>query len=306
MSKENVRKQVLEKNRTLKQKEKPGQSFISKHLKKVYPLGIQKSNSSQSLSSLSQTSSDSVSFINGSITPRDRPKTPMSPTRKIPRTPMSLVSELRPLEKEKPPVPVANNVGLGTLDSEDGNLKRCHWITKNSDKTYVQFHDECWGVPVYDDIQLFELLALSGMLMYHLWAEIIKRKEQYREAFARFDPNFVAKLSEKEIKEISSNKDLALVESQVVKEFGSFSSYLWGYMNYTPMINRYRYPKSVPLRSMKSEAVSRDLLRRGFRFVGPIIVYSFMQAAGMTVDHLVDCFRFGECVNLVEKRYGCG
>ncbi|PIA57610.1 hypothetical protein AQUCO_00600379v1 [Aquilegia coerulea] len=230
---------------------------------------------------------------------------------------MSLVRDLRPLEKEKPVV--VANVGQGTLDSEDGNLKRCQWITKNSDKTYVQFHDECWGVPVYNDIELFELLALSGMLMYHLWADIIKRKEQYREAFARFDPNFVVKLSEKEIKEISSNKDLALVESQVrcivdnakcqlqiVKEFGSFSSYLWGYMNYAPMINRYRYPKSVPLRSMKSEAISRDLLRRGFRFVGPIIVYSFMQAAGLTVDHLVDCFRFSDCVNLVEKRYGCG
>ncbi|KAL5725724.1 DNA-3-methyladenine glycosylase I [Ranunculus cassubicifolius] len=318
MSKENARKKVLERNRLpIKPEEKPaGQSFVSKHLKKVYPLGIQKSNSSQSLSSLSQTSNDSLNF-NGS---KDRPRTPISPVKKDPirKTPMSLLRDLQPPERKEKPVAAAK-VGQDSLGSDGGNLKRCHWITKNSDKTYVQFHDELWGVPVYDDIQLFELLALSGMLMYNLWAEILKRKDQYRLVFSRFDPNIVAKMSEKEIKEISSNKDLALVETQVrcivdnakcmlhiLKEFGSFSRYLWGYMSYKPVINRYRYPKSVPFRSMKSEAISKDLVRRGFRFVGPIIVYSFMQSAGMTIDHLVDCFRFRECSNLVESQYLCG
>ncbi|KAF9587591.1 hypothetical protein IFM89_004049 [Coptis chinensis] len=280
MSKENVRKQVLEKNRSLKQKEKPGQNFISKHLKKVYPLGIQKSNSAQSLSSLSQKSIDSVP-LNGNITPGDSntplSSAPMSPTSRGRKTPMSLIRDLRPPEIKEKLVSVSN-VGQNSMDIQDGNLKRCYWITKNSDKAYVQYHDESWGVPVYDDI----------------------------EAFAKFDPNVVAKMSEKEIEEISSNKDLAIVESQIVKEFGSFSSYLWGYMNYKPTISRYRYPKSVPLRSMKSESISKDLLRRGFRFAGPIIVYSFMQAAGMTMDHLIDCFRFNECVNLVEMRYECG
>ena len=88
---------------------------------------------------------------------------------------------------------------------------------------------------------------------------------------------------------------------QIVKEFGSFSSYAWAYVDYKPVINRYRYPRNVPLRTPKAEAFSRDLVKYGFRFVGPVIVYSFMQAAGMTIDHLVDCFRFSECVSIAER-----
>ncbi|KAJ6324612.1 hypothetical protein OIU76_011830 [Salix suchowensis] len=199
-------------------------------------------------------------------------------------------------------------------DSNDGELKRCNWITKNSDKVYVAFHDECWGVPVYDDNQLFELLALSGMLMDYNWTEILKRKEVFREAFDGFDPNIVSKKGEKEIMEIASNKAIMLAESRVrcivdnsrcivkiAREFGSFSNYMWGNVNFKPTINRYRYPRNVPLRSPKAEAISKDLLKRGFRFVGPVIVCSFMQAAGLTIDHLVDCFRYSECVSLAER-----
>ncbi|KAJ6721014.1 hypothetical protein OIU85_024143 [Salix viminalis] len=199
-------------------------------------------------------------------------------------------------------------------DSNDGELKRCNWITKNSDKVYVAFHDECWGVPVYDDNQLFELLALSGMLMDYNWTEILKRKEVFREAFNGFDPNIVSKMGEKEIMEIASNKAIMLAESRVrcivdnskcimkiAREFGSFSNYMWGNVNFKPTINRYRYPRNVPLRSPKAEAISKDLLKRGFRFVGPVIVCSFMQAAGLTIDHLVDCFRYSECVSLAER-----
>ena len=86
-----------------------------------------------------------------------------------------------------------------------------------------------------------------------------------------------------------------------MKEYGSFSGYIWGYVDYKPVINRFRYPRNVPLRSPKAEAISKDLLKRGFRFVGPVIVYSFMQAAGMTIDHLVDCFRFIDCVSHAER-----
>lgn len=88
---------------------------------------------------------------------------------------------------------------------------------------------------------------------------------------------------------------------QIVDEFGSFSSFMWAYVNYKPVINKYRYPRNVPLRTPKAEAISKDLLKRGFRFVGPVIVYSFMQAAGLTIDHLVDCFRYSECVSLAER-----
>ncbi|KAJ9140610.1 hypothetical protein P3X46_031238 [Hevea brasiliensis] len=311
-----VRKQVLEKNILeknnifIKEKEKPSsQGFFSKHLKRVYPIGLHRSNSSLSLSSvslsLSQNSNDS------SITDYSTPL-----EQKI-----SLALRLiTPPERREVPA-VSKNVHQqqqqqqqSNQESNGGELKRCNWITKNSDKVYVTFHDESWGVPVYDDNQLFELLAMSGMLMDYNWTEIVKRKELFREAFAGFDPNIVAKMEEKEITEIASNKAIMLAESRVrciidnakciVKismEFGSFSSYMWGYMNYKPVINRYKYPRNVPLRSPKAEAISRDLLKRGFRFVGPVIVYSFMQAAGLTIDHLVDCFRYGECVSLAER-----
>ncbi|KAJ0095469.1 hypothetical protein Patl1_16625 [Pistacia atlantica] len=152
------------------------------------------------------------------------------------------------------------------------------------------------------------------MLMDYNWTEILKRKELFREAFAGFDPKVVAKMGEKEILEISSDKAIMLAESRVrcildnakcimkiVHEFGSFSSFMWGYVNYKPVINKYRYPRNVPLRSPKAEVISKDLLKRGFRFVGPVIVYSFMQAAGLSIDHLVDCFRYSECVGLAER-----
>ncbi|KAF6140023.1 hypothetical protein GIB67_001764 [Kingdonia uniflora] len=303
MSKLKVRKNVLQrKQNLLKEKEKQGQNFISKHLKKVYPLGIQKSPSSQSLPSLSLSQNSNDSSLSGSLSRSVRKK----------------IIAVSPHENVAPP----NGKSTATVNAEQNNpdhgaggLKRCHWITKNSDNAYVLFHDEQWGVPVYDDNGLFELLALSSMLMYHFWIDILKRKELYRDVFARFDPIVVAKMSEKEIKDIISNKTLELAENQVrcvvdnaksilkvVKEFGSFSNYLWGYMNDEPMINIYRYPQSVPLRTPKAESISKDLIRRGFRFVGPVIVYSFMQVAGMTMDHLVDCFRFTECVLALQTR----
>ncbi|GMH31201.1 hypothetical protein Nepgr_033044 [Nepenthes gracilis] len=124
----------------------------------------------------------------------------------------------------------------------------------------------------------------------------------------------VANMGEKEIIEIASNKELGLAECRarcivdnakaivkVVKECGSFSSFLWGYFSYKPVINKYRYPRNVPLRSPKAEVISKELVRRGFRLVGPVITQSFIQAAGMTIDHLVDCFRYNECVNLAEN-----
>ncbi|KAK6157748.1 hypothetical protein DH2020_011996 [Rehmannia glutinosa] len=179
-------------------------------------------------------------------------------------------------KKEAPVTKIVEQPSTDYSPSDEGT-RRCNWITKNSDKVYVQFHDECWGVPVYDD----------------------------KGAFAGFDPNNVSKLAEKEITEIASNKELSLAESRVrcivAKEYGSFSSYMWEYVSYKPVINKFRHPRNVPLRSPKAEVLSKDLVRRGFRFVGPVIVYSFMQAAGMTVDHLVDCFRYGECVNLAER-----
>ncbi|TYG75035.1 hypothetical protein ES288_D04G231400v1 [Gossypium darwinii] len=308
MSKANVRKHVMEK----KGKEKPMESPVpSKNLKKIYPIGFQRSSSSLSLSSLSlslsQNSNDSTITDHSSTTPLEQ------------RISLAL-SLIAPHHERRAFVPIVKNVRQTQQPKQqqehpnNGELRRCHWITKNSDKAYISFHDEQWGVPVYDDKQLFELLALSGMLMDYNWTEILKKKELYREAFAGFDPEIVAKMGDKEINEISSNKAIMLVESRVrciihnakciqkiVREQGSFSSFMWGYVNHQPQINKYKYPRNVPLRTPKVEAISKDLLKRGFRFVGPVIVYSFMQAAGLTIDHLIGCFRHKECVALAER-----
>ncbi|GFP87280.1 probable gmp synthase [glutamine-hydrolyzing] [Phtheirospermum japonicum] len=277
--------------------------LFSKNLKKIYPIGLQRTCSALSLSSLSlslsQNSTDS------SLTDYSSPLL----DQKI----LSALRLIVPAERKDVSIPKIVKQFDANVCNEEGT-KRCNWITKNSDKVYVQFHDECWGVPVYDDNRLFELLAMCGMLMDFNWTEILKRRELFREAFGGFDSIYVSKMDEKEIIETASNKELNLAESRVrcivdnakcitkvASECGSFSSYMWEYVSYKPVINRFKYTRNVPLRSPKAEIISKDLVRRGFRFVGPVIVYSFMQAAGMTVDHLVDCFRYEECVNLAER-----
>ncbi|AET03199.1 DNA-3-methyladenine glycosylase I [Medicago truncatula] len=324
MSKTNVRKQALERSTSFKDTQKIlNQNFFhNKIFKKVYPIGLQKSTSSLSLSSvslsLSQNSNDSSQA--DSLTPLDE----------------RISSALRLISAsshERRETAVAKTIHQQSplVTTEPGELRRCNWITKNSDKLYVEFHDECWGVPAYDDNKLFEMLAMSGLLMDYNWTEIIKRREPLREVFAGFDPYTVAKMEEQEIIEITSNKALSLADSRVmcivdnvsfgatlrlrsygygagflvntpvVRECGSFSSYIWSFVNHKPIINKYKYPRNVPLRSPKAEALSKDMVKRGFRFVGPVIVHSFMQAAGLTIDHLVDCYRHSECVSLAER-----
>ncbi|GAB4840177.1 hypothetical protein Ancab_020942 [Ancistrocladus abbreviatus] len=308
MFKASVRKHVLERSRGFNEKENPTQNTsLFKNLKKIYPLGIQRSSSVLSISSLSLSSTDSF-LTDSSCTLDSKILLSLESIGRI-RAP---AAEIKASE-----VSVANSIQLHTNiappTSNDGELKRCNWITKKSDKVYVTFHDEQWGVPVYEDNRLFELLAMSGMLMDYNWTEILKRKELLREAFGGFDPNIVANMGEKEITEVASNKELGLAECRarcivenasgivkIVKECGSFSSFMWGYFNYKPIINKYKYPRNVPLRSPKAEAISKELIRRGFRLVGPVITQSFIQAAGMTIDHLVDCFRYTECVSLAE------
>ncbi|KAK7407550.1 hypothetical protein VNO78_09503 [Psophocarpus tetragonolobus] len=308
MSKTNVRRHALEKCRSVKETQKIlNHGFFTRNLKKVYPIGLQKSTSSLSLSSislsLSQNSNDSSQA--DSLTPLDE-KISLALRLISPLDRREPTIASKPLQQHQSPSP--------PQITEPEEFKRCNWITKSSDKAYIEFHDECWGVPAYDDNKLFELLAMSGLLMDYNWTEILKRKEALREVFAGFDANTVAKMEEKEIMEIASNKALALADSRImcivdnakcimkiVKECGSFSSYIWGYVNHKPIINRYRYPRNVPLRSPKAEALSKDLVKRGFRFVGPVIVHSFMQAAGLTIDHLVDCYRHSECVSLAER-----
>ncbi|XP_011101955.1 uncharacterized protein LOC105179994 isoform X1 [Sesamum indicum] len=301
MSKQYTKKQALDKSKNISRENEKQHTynFFSKNRKKIYPIGLQRTCSPLSLSSLSlslsQNSTDS------SLTD---PSTPLD--QKISFT----VQLIAPMQRRDPKAVEHSS----SNDSCQEGTRRCNWITKNSDKVYVQFHDECWGAPVYDDNQLFELLAMCGLLMDFNWTEILKRRQLLRQAFAGFDPKNVAKMGEKEISEIASNKELTLAETRarcivdnakcitkVAREYGSFGSYMWEYVSFKPMINKFRHPRNVPLRSPKAEAISKDLVRRGFRFVGPVIVYSFMQAAGMTIDHLVGCFRYEECVNLAER-----
>ncbi|KAF3584088.1 hypothetical protein F2Q69_00026591 [Brassica cretica] len=302
------RRAILEKSKSVREKEtKQTSNFFAKHLKRIYPITLQRSTSSSfSLSSislsLSQNSTDS-SATDSTSTLEQRISLALG-----------LISSPRRRETFVPKIIPQQQDRRLYEDFKSDEPKRCNWITKKSDEVYVTFHDQQWGVPVYDDNLLFEFLAMSGMLMDYNWTEILKRKELFREAFCEFDPNLVANMGEKEITEIASNKAIMLQESRVrcivdnarcitkvVKEFGSFSSYMWGFVDYKPIINRFKYSRNVPLRSPKAEIISKDMIKRGFRFVGPVIVHSFMQAAGLTIDHLVDCFRHGDCVSLAER-----
>ncbi|KAI3754489.1 hypothetical protein L1987_54273 [Smallanthus sonchifolius] len=192
--------------------------------------------------------------------------------------------------------------------------KRCAWVTSSSDQSYAVFHDEEWGVPVHDDKKLFELLVLSGALSELTWPAILNKRHLFREVFADFDHTVVEKFNEKKLvgpgsaasSLLSELKLRAIVEnarqmSKVIDEFGSFDKYIWSFVNYKPIISRFRYPRQIPVKTPKADVISKDLIRRGFRCVGPTVIYSFMQVAGITNDHLCTCFRFQECTSIAES-----
>lgn len=190
----------------------------------------------------------------------------------------------------------------------DAAKTRCSWITANSDPLYVVFHDEEWGVPVHDDRMLFELLTLSQALAELTWPAILSRREEFREMFDGFNFASVSEFTDKKINLLRSNGTVLLSEQKiravvtnakqmhkVVKEFGSFSNYCWSFVNHRPITNVFRYARQVPTKTPKAEAVSKDLMHRGFQCVGPTTIYSFMQVAGIVNDHLSCCFRFRAC-----------
>ncbi|KAK3130079.1 hypothetical protein QOZ80_6BG0488630 [Eleusine coracana subsp. coracana] len=196
----------------------------------------------------------------------------------------------------------------GSVNGDPSAPARCPWVTPNTDPCYAAFHDQEWGVPVHDDKRLFEMLVLSGALAEMAWPVILSKRETFREVFLDFDPVLVAKLNEKKFLGPSSPASSLLSEHRVriiienarellkvIDEFGSFDSYCWSFVSNKPLIGRFRHMREVPLRTAKADAVSQDLMRRGFRGVGPTVVYAFMQAVGMANDHLVTCYRFEEC-----------
>ncbi|XP_010536978.1 PREDICTED: uncharacterized protein LOC104811835 isoform X2 [Tarenaya hassleriana] len=199
-------------------------------------------------------------------------------------------------------------VSDGALDSPSSGSetkKRCAWVTPNTDPGYAAFHDEEWGVPVHDDKRLFELLVLSGALAEHTWPTILSKRQTFREVFADFDPIAVSKINEKKLISpgstasslLSELKLRAVIENarqilKVIDEYGSFDKYIWSFVKNKPIVSKFRYQRQVPVKTPKAEAISRDLVRRGFRSTSPTVVYSFMQASGLTNDHLTSCFRF--------------
>jgi DNA-3-methyladenine glycosylase I len=184
--------------------------------------------------------------------------------------------------------------------------KRCTWVNCD-DQLMVEYHDREWGVPVHDDTKHFEFLVLEGAQAGLSWSTILKRREGYRRAFSNFDPNEVARYSDKQIERLvldpSIIRNRQKIEATVrnarqflaiQEEFGSFDSYCWRFVDGRPRVNQQSAGTQVPATSPQSDAFSKDLKKRGFAFVGSTIIYAHMQAVGMVNDHLVDCFRYLE------------
>jgi DNA-3-methyladenine glycosylase I len=182
---------------------------------------------------------------------------------------------------------------------------RCAWA--GNDPLYVAYHDQEWGVPVHDERLLFEFLILEGAQAGLSWSTILNKRENYRAAFDYFDPAKVAHYSEKKIQALLANPGIvrnklkiaasvqnAKVFLAVQKEFGSFDRYVWQFVGHKPIVNRWRTIGQAPASTPESDALSKDLVKRGFKFVGSTICYAFMQAVGMVNDHTVDCFRYRE------------
>lgn len=180
---------------------------------------------------------------------------------------------------------------------------RCAWCLKF--EQYIQYHDEEWGVPNHDDHKHFEFLVLEGAQAGLSWATILKKREGYRKAFAEFDPQKVAKFSEAKIEKLLQNPEIvrnklkinsavnnAKQFLKVQKEFGTFDTYIWSFVGGKPIINKWKSLKEVPATTKESDALSKDLIRRGFKFVGTTVIYSHMQACGLVNDHLVTCWRY--------------
>lgn len=191
-------------------------------------------------------------------------------------------------------------------------MPRCPWAAAEPSITY---HDKEWGAPVHDDRGLFEFLILEGAQAGLSWVTILKKRENYREAFDGFDAEKIARYRQRDVQRLLRNdgivrnrlKIAAAIENAkafraVQKEFGDFDAYLWSFVGSKPIQNRWRRMADVPARTAESDAMSRDLLRRGFKFVGSTICYAFMQATGMVNDHLVSCPRHAELGGTLTRR----
>ncbi len=193
-------------------------------------------------------------------------------------------------------------------------VARCKWAEGVS-LPYIEYHDKEWGVPVHDDRVQFEFLVLEGAQAGLSWSTILNKREGYRHAFADFDPEKVARFTAKRVEKLLQNpaivRNRLKVQSTVTNanaflkiqdEFGSFSDYIWEFVNGRPIQNKFKKDNEVPATSAESDTISNDLKKRGFKFVGSTIVYAHMQATGLVNDHVVGCFRYKPCATLAKKR----
>lgn len=185
---------------------------------------------------------------------------------------------------------------------------RCFWA---KDDLNIEYHDNEWGIPQHNDGKLFEFLVLEGAQAGLSWSTILKRREGYRKAFSNFDPLKVSKYTIKHVEKLLDDKEIirnrlkinsainnAKHFLKIQEEFGSFDKYIWGFVNYKPIINNFKKLSDLPASTTISEKMSKDLRNRGFSFVGPTICYAFMQAVGMVNDHTIDCF-----IKILHKKY---
>ncbi|MEX2144324.1 MAG: DNA-3-methyladenine glycosylase I [Anaerolineales bacterium] len=185
------------------------------------------------------------------------------------------------------------------------SIARCDWA--GSDPLYIEYHDTEWGVPLHQDLRLFEMLILEGAQAGLSWITVLRKRPAYRLAFDGFDPQKVAVYDADKVTRLLADSGIIRNRAKIASaisnaqaflkiqaEFGSFDAYLWGFVGHQPKVNRWETLKQAPPETRESQALSKDLKTRGFRFVGPTICYAFMQATGLVQDHLVGCFRYKE------------
>ena len=194
----------------------------------------------------------------------------------------------------------------GAMDKNIDKLVRCAW-NSFEDPLYRKYHDDEWGVPVYEDRKIFEFLVLESAQAGLSWSTVLRKRENYRKAFAGFDPVKVAKFTKGDVTKLLGNAGIirnrlkieaAINNAQrfleIQKEFGTFSKYIWGFVGGKTIRNRWKSIKQLPAITPEAEALAKDLKKRGFKFLGPTVIYAHMQATGMINDHTVDCFRYKE------------
>jgi DNA-3-methyladenine glycosylase I len=190
------------------------------------------------------------------------------------------------------------------------SLQRCEWA--GSDPLYLRYHDEEWGVPVHDDRRHFEMICLEGAQAGLSWITILRKRENYRAAFDNFDPLVVADYDEVKVAELLANPGIVRNRLKVRAfirnahaflrtqgEFGSFDAYTWRFVGDAPIVNRWQSLNELPAQTAVAQAMSKDLIKRGFTFVGPTICYAYMQACGMVNDHVIGCFRHPDNARII-------